>query len=100
MEGLPLDAPTLIDFLCRRAEQAREQRRRGRETEGVGKHGCPRPAAREPVRDPVLVAADQLFFRVSTGDPGADVAAVEDTFRGAFADVWRRIPRVDRRRLV
>jgi hypothetical protein len=99
MERMPLDAPTLFDFLCRRAEQVQEQRRRRAPT-AAAKRGCPRQAAREPVRYPVLVAADQLFFRVSTGDREVDTAAVEATFRRAFSVVWRRIPGSDRRCLV
>jgi hypothetical protein len=99
MERMPLDAPTLFDFLRLRAEQVQEQRRRWAPT-AAAKRGCPRQAAREPVRYPVLVAADQLFFRVSTGDPEVDTAAVKATFRRSFADVWRRIPGSDRRCLV
>jgi hypothetical protein len=99
MERMPLDAPTLIDFLRLRAEQVQEQRRRRAPTAAV-KRGFPRQAAREPVRYPVLVAADKLYFRVSTGDPEVDTAAVEATFRRAFTGVWGRIPGPDRRCLV
>src|SRR5262245_41748085 len=99
MERMPLDAPTLFDFLRLMAEQVQEQRRRRAPT-AAAKRGCPRQAAREPVRYPVLVAADQLFFCVSTGDPEVDTAALEATFRRAFADLWRRIPESDRRCLV
>jgi hypothetical protein len=96
MERMPLDAPTLFDFLCRRAEQVREQRRR-RGTTAAAEGGSP---ARGEAPYPLLSAQDRLFFRVLSRRPPAEFAAVEDTFRVAFLGVWQRIPEPDRQRLL